>query len=205
MPQPQATINTNATVTPPIPAPDPITASCLKQIRQPSQRVLDIINGKALDPAPLRGVQLPNLVAENPKPDSGPTVFEGEGTADHTLAVVDYDDDNELALQMQENIAEAEALEPTSLTEAKRHPDWPQWEQGIREELAMLDKAGTWELVDPPAGANIVGSKWVFCAKKDAVGNVVCHKARLVAQGFSQVPGVDYFDTYALVAKLTVK
>ena len=89
----------------------------------------------------------------------------------------------------------------TSLAEAKRRPDWLQWEQGIREELATLDKASTWELVDPPAGVNIVGSKWVFRTKKDAAGNVVHHKARLVAQGFLQVPGVDYFDTYAPVAK----
>ena len=48
----------------------------------------------------------------------------------------------------------------------------------------------------------MVGSKWVFRAKKDAAGNVVRYKARLVAQGFSQVPGVDYFDTYAPVARL---
>ena len=71
-----------------------------------------------------------------------------------------------------------------------------------REELATLDKAGTWELVNPPMGMNIVGSKWVFRMKKDAAGNVVYHKACLVAQGFSQVLGVNYFDTYAPVAKL---
>ena len=65
-----------------------------------------------------------------------------------------------------------------------------------------MKAAGTWELVDVPAGANIVGSKWVFCAKKDAAGNVVCYKARLVAQGFSKVPGVNYFDTFAPVACL---
>ena len=38
--------------------------------------------------------------------------------------------------------------------------------------------------------------------KKDAAGNVIRYKARLVAQGFSQVPGVDYFDTFAPVARL---
>ena len=93
-------------------------------------------------------------------------MFEGEGTADQTLAAVDYNDDIELALQMQENIADAEALEPSSLAEARRRPHWLQWEQGIHEELAMLNKAKTWELVKPPRGVNIIGSKWVFCAKK---------------------------------------
>ena len=51
------------------------------------------------------------------------------------------------------------------------------WEKAIHEELAVLKAAGTWELVDAPAGANIVGLKWVFCAKKDIAGNVVRYKA----------------------------
>jgi hypothetical protein len=46
-------------------------------------------------------------------------------------------------------------------------------------------EAGTWELTIPLENADIVGSKWVFHAKKDAAGNMVCYKARLVAQGFS--------------------
>src|SRR6185503_18946324 len=74
----------------------------------------------------------------------------------------------------------------------------PLWEKGIQE-LATLRKAGTWE---PPSNANIVSSKWVFVAKKDAAGNVICYKARLVAQGFSQVPGINYFDTFAPIARL---
>ena len=57
-------------------------------------------------------------------------------------------------------------------------------------------------MVSTPVGANIVGSKWVFRAKKDVAGVVIRYKARLIAQGFSQVPGVDYFDTFAPVARL---
>jgi hypothetical protein len=38
--------------------------------------------------------------------------------------------------------------------------------------------------------------------KKDAAGNIICYKACLVAQGFLQVPGVDYFDMFAPIAKL---
>ena len=68
--------------------------------------------------------------------------------------------------------------------------------------MKTLKEAGTWELIDLPAGANLVGSKWVFWVKKDASGNVIYFKVLLVAQGFLQVPGVDYFNTFAPVAKL---
>lgn len=99
-------------------------------------------------------------------------------------------------------ISEAEALEPQTLKEARSHLDWLLWEKAIHKELAVLKAAGTWELVDAPQNANIIGSKWVFHAKKDATGHVERYKARLVTQGFSQVPRVDYFDTFASVAHL---
>ena len=136
------------------------------------------------------GVQLPTMRGDE-------TTFEGEGTSDW-LMMADFGDEYALVA----DAGEMEALEPRSLAEAKRRPDWLQWEKAIEEELAVLTKAGTWKLVDAPPEVNIVGSKWVFRAKKDAAGNVVRYKARLVAQGFSQVPGVDYFDTFAPVAKL---
>jgi hypothetical protein len=40
--------------------------------------------------------------------------------------------------------ADAEALEPRTLAEVKRRPDWPHWEKAIKEELATLKAAGTW-------------------------------------------------------------
>lgn len=95
-----------------------------------------------------------------------------------------------------------EALEPQSLKEAQSQPNWLLWQKAINKELATLNNAETWKLTAPPPNANIVGSKWVFHAKKDANGNVVQYKARLVTQGFSQVPGIDYFDTFALIAQL---
>ena len=101
-------------------------------------------------------------------------------------------------------ISETEALELHTLAETKCCPDWPLWERVIEEELETLCLAGTWELAEAPVRLNIVSSKWVFRVKKDAAGNVIRYKACLIAQGFLQVPGVNYFDTFAPVAKLAV-
>jgi len=83
-------------------------------------------------------------------------------------------------LALAAKISNAEALEPQNLAEAKSHLDWLLWEKAIEEELEMLKEAGTWELVDAPKGVNVVGSKWVFRAKKDATGNVIQYQTRLV-------------------------
>jgi len=49
----------------------------------------------------------------------------------------------------------------------------------------------------------VVGCRWVYALKHDAAGNIIWYKALLVlVQGFSQVPGVNFFDTYTPVAKL---
>ena len=120
--------------------------------------------------------------------------------------VLEADEPDDWMMMMESSMtaqmSEMEALEPSTLAAAKKSPDWPAWEKAIQEELDTLKAAGTWETVIPPEGANLVGSKWVFKAKKDAAGVVVRYKARLVAQGFSQVPGVNYFDTFAPVARL---
>jgi hypothetical protein len=42
----------------------------------------------------------------------------------------------------------------------------------------------------------------VFCNKQDEDGLVTKNKARLVAKGYTQVEGLDFGETYALVARL---
>ena len=97
--------------------------------------------------------------------------------------------------------AEEDELEP-SYEQAHRRSDWPQWKQVIGVELENLKAAGIWEIVERPEGINVVDSKWVFRMKKDAKGKVIKWKARLVARGFTQIYGVNYFETFAPVARL---
>jgi hypothetical protein len=69
------------------------------------------------------------------------------------------------------------------------------------EELASLQEKGTGVLVPLPPGRKAVGSRWVYAYKYDENGQIVRYKARLVAQGFSQVEGLDFTETFAPVAK----
>ena len=48
----------------------------------------------------------------------------------------------------------------------------------------------------------MVGTKWIFKNKTDEEGNVTRNRARLVAQGYSQVEGIDIDETFAPVARL---
>src|SRR6266481_9128472 len=92
--------------------------------------------------------------------------------------------------------------EPGSLEEAKQGPVWPKWEEAIKTELAALEKKETWELVDQPSNTNIIGSRWVFWLKHDAGGKITQHRARLVAQGYTQAFGINYDDTFSPIVKL---
>jgi hypothetical protein len=71
----------------------------------------------------------------------------------------------------------------------------------MQEELNNFTRNEVWHLVPSP-NHNVVGTKWVFRNKQDEHGVVTRNKARLVAKGNSQVEGLDFGETYALVARL---
>jgi len=49
----------------------------------------------------------------------------------------------------------------------------------------------------------VVGSRWIYKIKYAADDSVEKYKARFVAKGYSQKEGIDYEETFALVAKYT--
>jgi hypothetical protein len=71
----------------------------------------------------------------------------------------------------------------------------------MQEELNNFTRNEVGSLVARPK-QNIIGTKWVFRNKQDENGLVTRNKARLVSQGFTQVEGLDFGETYAPVARL---
>jgi hypothetical protein len=90
-------------------------------------------------------------------------------------------------------------IEPKDIYEALQDPDWV---NAMHEELNNFTCNQVWTLEEQPKGAKVIGTKWVFRNKQDDQGIVVRNKARLVAKGFSQVEGLDFGETFALVARL---
>jgi hypothetical protein len=73
----------------------------------------------------------------------------------------------------------------------------------MNEKLSALHKTNTWDLVPLSPGKSVVGCRWVYKIKTNSDGFIERYKARLVAKGYSQQYGMDYEETFALVAKMT--
>ncbi|KAG1679444.1 hypothetical protein FOA52_007736 [Chlamydomonas sp. UWO 241] len=93
--------------------------------------------------------------------------------------------------------------DPISLKEAQSREDWPLWEEAIHEEYASLVEKLTWNKARIPSGQRLLPVKWVFKRKYDERGNLERYKARLVVQGFRQIPGIDFSEVFAPVSKYT--
>ena len=98
---------------------------------------------------------------------------------------------------------QGELKDPISYAQATSSPQSAQWQRAMKEELLSLLENKTYRLVQLPKGRKSIGSKWVYKTKRDTEGAIARYKARLVAQGFRQVEGLDFHETFAPVARMT--
>nr|GEV64424.1 zinc finger, CCHC-type [Tanacetum cinerariifolium] len=98
-------------------------------------------------------------------------------------------------------VKETGKVDPKTYNEAMQ--DVAFWKEAINDEIGSIMENNIWVLSDLPPGCKPLGCKWIFKRKMKLDGTIDKFKYRLVIQGFRQKEGIDYFDTYTLVARIT--
>lgn len=93
--------------------------------------------------------------------------------------------------------------EPQTYNQAMKSDEKDHWITAMKEEFNSLVKNNTWELVDRIDGQSIVDNKWIFKIKRNSDNSIERYKARLVARGFTQEYGVNYYETFSPVVRFT--
>ena len=93
--------------------------------------------------------------------------------------------------------------EPQTFKEAVTSPEAPFWKEAINSEVESILSNHTWKLVHLPPGNKPLQCKWILKRKMKADGAIDKYKARLVVKGYKQREGLDYFDTYSHVTRIT--
>lgn len=134
--------------------------------------------------------------------------FDTNLNAMHPLDALDYlesDKNNHMSMQQRDDhvrrvVLSLKAKIPKTYKEAWDHPDpkmRTRWRKAFEKELSSMDKRNVWKVIkkkDMPKGRRCVKSKWVFDVKRNGT-----FKVRLVACGYTQIPGVDFTDSFAPV------
>lgn len=100
-------------------------------------------------------------------------------------------------------IEEEAYISEIPMRQAMNSVDADEWYNAMATEKKSIIKNDIWELVERPKDREIIGSRIILRNKYAADGRLERRKARLVAQGFSQRPGIHFKETFAPVARLT--
>ncbi|KAA0037814.1 gag-pol polyprotein [Cucumis melo var. makuwa] len=132
------------------------------------------------------------LLKKIPKDNSQPDSDLSAGIPTRRKEKVDY-------TKMIVDLCYVSAIEPTFVENALKDEYWI---NAMQEELLQFKRNNVWTLVPKPDRVNVIRTKWIFKNKTNESGNVTKNKARLVAQGYAQVEGIDFDETFAPVARL---
>nr|GFB20994.1 retrovirus-related Pol polyprotein from transposon TNT 1-94 [Tanacetum cinerariifolium]GFB22260.1 retrovirus-related Pol polyprotein from transposon TNT 1-94 [Tanacetum cinerariifolium] len=90
-------------------------------------------------------------------------------------------------------------MEPKNVKEAMIDPAWI---ESMQEELLQFKRMDVWVLVPTPDNISPLTLKWIFKNKHDEEQTVIRNKSPLVARGYHQEEGLDFEESFALVARM---
>lgn len=94
--------------------------------------------------------------------------------------------------------------DPRTYEEAMSSPLAPHWKKALDKELESFAENKVMKPAILPPGRKVVGCKPVFKTKRDQNNVIIKYKARIVAKGYSQMPGIDFDETSTPVVSLLV-
>ncbi|GJW79147.1 zinc finger, CCHC-type containing protein [Tanacetum coccineum] len=142
-----------------------------------------------------------DVLSEIPEPHKGKRVRKAKSySSDFQLYLVEGSRDQ---VGSQYSYCYSIEEDPRTYNEAMQSRDSAFWKEAIDDEIGSIMENNTWIISNLPSGCKPLGCKWIFKRKMKVDGTIDKFKARLVIQGFRQKEGIDYFDTYAPVARIT--
>ncbi|GBM43842.1 Retrovirus-related Pol polyprotein from transposon TNT 1-94 [Araneus ventricosus] len=121
--------------------------------------------------------------------------FRGENTKSEKLT--DSDEG-----QQEANVVEVKI--PTCYQQAIRSRESSEWCDAMDREINVMIECKVWDLVDPPENTKVLGNRWVYTLKRDENNRAVRFKARLVAQGNTQLKGESFDEVFSPVVNFSI-
>ncbi|GBM85578.1 hypothetical protein AVEN_207738-1 [Araneus ventricosus] len=87
---------------------------------------------------------------------------------------------------------------------AIRSREASEWCDAMDREINVMIERKVWDLGDPPENAKVLGSRWVYTLKHDENNRDVRFKARLVAQGNTQLKGESFDEVFSPVVNFSI-
>ncbi|GKF92917.1 retrovirus-related pol polyprotein from transposon TNT 1-94, partial [Tanacetum coccineum] len=151
-------------------------------------------------PSPVSTTSIPTPPPPTPPPPPPPPITRQRlvNLCQNPNQQVPYNPSANHATVLPATVLPTTITEPTSFTVANNSPEW---RQAMKEEYYALMKNRTWSLVPHASTTNVVDGKWVYRLKQDKNGAIIRYKARFVAKGCQQQPGIDFHEIFSSVVK----
>ena len=94
-------------------------------------------------------------------------------------------------------IADLLPNEPSTIRETQASPEWLHWKGALEREMDGQINNGVWVQVERPKGKTVLGTKTLFKRKIGKDGQVEKYKCRFVTQGFRQIKGLHYHESFS--------